>query len=111
LPGQPAWELKLGFDARPAKSKLRYGASLAFAKAQRYQAEPQTWVEADDDFSLEAYGVYAIDRNQRFRLSLRDLARREAESVTSRGFGEGHFQENQSTFARLRLDFRYEMVF
>jgi outer membrane receptor for ferrienterochelin and colicins len=111
LPGQPAWELKLGFDARPAKSKLRYGASLGFVKAQRYQAEPQTWVQADDDLSLEAYGLYSFSRSERLRLTVRDVARWSSESLTQRVFDQGERLETNRSPGRLRVSARYEISF
>ena len=111
LPGQPAWELKLGFDARPAKSKLRYGASLGYTKAARYQAEPQAWVEADDDLSLEAYGLYSFDRNRRLRLTVQDLARWPSESSNLRVFDEGSRLETTRRPGGLRASLRYELGF
>lgn len=111
LPGQPAWELKLGFDARPAKSKLRYGASLGYTKAARYQTEPQAWVEADDDLSLEAYGLYSFDRNRRLRLTVQDLARWSSESSNLRVFDEGTRLETARRPGRLRASLRYELGF
>jgi iron complex outermembrane receptor protein len=111
LPGQPAWELKLGFDARPAKSKFRYGASLGFVKAQRYQAEPQTWVQADDDLSLEAYGLYSFSRSERLRLTVQDLARWSSESLNQRVFDEGERLETNHSPGRLRVSARYEISF
>ncbi|MGA0977095.1 MAG: TonB-dependent receptor plug domain-containing protein [Burkholderiaceae bacterium] len=111
LPGQPAWELKLGFDARPAKSKLRYGASLGYTKAARYQAEPQAWVEADDDLTLEAYGLYSFDRNQRLRFTVQDLARWSSESTSLRVFDQGNRIEAARQPGRLRASLRYELGF
>jgi iron complex outermembrane receptor protein len=111
LPGQPAWQLKLGFDARPAKSKLRYGASLGYTKAARYQAEPQAWVEADDDLSLEAYGLYSFDRNRRLRITFQDLARWSSESSNLRVFDEGSRLETARGPGRLRASLRYELGF
>ncbi|MFZ9811061.1 MAG: hypothetical protein ACO3DL_07595, partial [Burkholderiaceae bacterium] len=111
LPGQPAWELKLGFDARPAKSKLRYGASLGYTKAARYQAEPQTWVQADDDLSLEAYGLYSFSRTERLRLTVQDVARWSSESLNQRVFDQGERLETLRSPGRLRVSARYEMSF
>jgi outer membrane receptor for ferrienterochelin and colicins len=111
LPGQPAWELKLGFDARPERSKLRYGASLAFVRAERYQAEPQTWVQADDDLSLEAYGLYSFSRTERLRLTVQDLARWSSESLNQRVFDDGERLEMNRSPGRLRVLARYEMSF
>ncbi len=111
LPGQPAWELKLGFDARPAKSKFRYGASLAYTKAARYQTEPQAWVEADDDLSVEAYGLYSFDRHQRLRLTLQDIARWSSEAESLRVFNEGSRFEATRQPGRLRASLRYELSF
>jgi outer membrane receptor for ferrienterochelin and colicins len=111
LPGQPAWELKLGFDARPAKSKFRYGASLAYTKAARYQTEPQAWVEPDDDLSVEAYGLYSFDRNQRLRLTVQDITRWSSESSSLRVFNEGSRFEATRQPGRLRASLRYELSF
>ena len=108
LPGQPAWELKLGFDARPAKSKFRYGASLGYTKAARYQAEPQAWVEADDDLSVEAYGLYSFDRNQRLRLVVQDLARWSSETSDLRSSNRGYYDLERQTRGRLRVRILYE---
>ena len=111
LPGQPAWQLKLGFDARPSKSKLRYGASLGYTKAARHQTEPQAWVEADDDLSLEAYGLYSFDRNRRLRLTVQDLARWPSESSNLRVFDEGSRLETARRPGGLRASLRYELGF
>ncbi len=111
LPGQPAWALKLGFDARPAKSKFRYGASLGYTKAARYQAEPQAWVQADDDLSVETYGLYSFDLNQRLRLTLQDIARWPSESASLRVFNEGSRFEPTRQTGRLRASLRYELSF
>ena len=108
LPGQPLWEAKLGIDGRPAKSAFRYGTSLSFTKAARYQTEPHAWADDGDRLSLEAYGVYSLDPRRRFRLSLQDITRSETESLSLRRFDEGDRIDTERRAGRLRLSLRYE---
>lgn len=108
LPGQPLWEAKVGMDARPAKSAFRFGTSLSFTKATRYQTEPQVWADDGDRLSLEAYAVYSLDPRRRFRLSLQDITRSEAESTSLRRLDEGDRIDTERRAGRLRLSLRYE---
>ncbi|MBM3375875.1 MAG: TonB-dependent receptor [Betaproteobacteria bacterium] len=108
LPGQPLWEAKLGLDARPAKSALRYGVSLGFTKAARYQVDPRAWADDGDRLSLEAYGVYTLGTNRRLRLSLQDITRSKTETLSTRRFEEGDRLDTERRAGRLRLSLRYE---
>ena len=108
LPGQPLWEAKLGIDGRPAKSAFRFGTSLSFTKAARYQTEPHAWADDGDRLSLEAYGVYSLDPRRRLRLSLQDITRSETESLSLRRFDEGDRIDTERRAGRLRLSLRYE---
>jgi outer membrane receptor for ferrienterochelin and colicins len=108
LPGQPLWEAKLGLDARPAKSALRYGLSLGFTKAGRYQTDPRAWADDGDRLSVEAYGVYTLGANRRLRLSLQDITRSATETRSTRRFDEGDRLDTERRAGRLRLSLRYE---
>jgi iron complex outermembrane receptor protein len=108
LPGQPVWEAKLGMDARPPKSALRYGASLSYTRAGRYQTEPNAWAFDGNRLWLEAYGVYTLDQGRRLRVSLQDIARSETQTYSVRRFEEGDRINTERRAGRLRLMVRYE---
>jgi outer membrane receptor for ferrienterochelin and colicins len=109
LPGQPEWEAKLSFDARPARSSLRYGVSLGLGHSPPYSVEPNVWISSGDTLTLEAYGVYAFDRSQRIRISLQDIARRPIASSSLRRFTDGDRVDTRSQPGRFRISARYEM--
>jgi iron complex outermembrane receptor protein len=86
LAGQPPWSATAGFDQAlgPALGgpPLTVGASLAFTPGYRTQQTPDRTLTVDLVRSLDAYAMWAIDRQTTLRLAANNLLADGSRSLT-----------------------------